>query len=520
VTVRTTYRPIGETLPSLVFAGTMLFASGKAAMAVEDEPPERQPNIIYILADDLGYRELGCYGQERIRTPNLDRLAAEGMRFTRHYSGSPVCAPSRCVLLTGRHTGHTPIRGNKEMGGWGPEEPEGQMPLPDEQVTLAELLQQRGYVTGAFGKWGLGGPGSEGHPNHQGFDHFYGYLCQRVAHNYYPTHLWRNHDVDVLHNNDYFRAHQSIAEPLPNESDYDRYRGGDYAPMEMRHEALAFIRRNAERPFFLYVPSIIPHVALQAPQEYVDRYPRAWDQEPYLGQQGYLPNPRPRATYAAMISFLDETVGRIMETIADLGLDDETIIMFSSDNGTTFAGGVDRAFFDSLGELRGTKCTLYEGGIRVPMIARWPGRIEAGSVTDHVSAFQDVLPTVMEIVVGAAPGSIDGISFAPTLLGSGAQREHEFLYWEYPERDQQQAVLIGDFKAIRTNLRRGNLTIELYDLSADPPESRDVAAEHPEIVERAERIMYEERRPSAAFPIKALDELDAAPAGSRDLHAR
>jgi len=394
------------------------------------------------------------------------------------------------------------------MGGWGPEEPEGQFPLPPEEVTLAELLQERGYATCAVGKWGLGGPGSTGHPCNQGFDHFYGYLCQRVAHNYYPTHLWRNHDVDVLHDNDYFKAHQRIDAPLPAEADYERYRGGTHAPAEIADEALKFIADHQEEPFFLYYASLIPHLALQAPPEWVDQYPREWDPEHYLGNRGYLPNPRPRATYAAMISFLDDVVGRIVKKLDAAGLADDTIIIFTSDNGTTYTGGCDREFFNSLGELRGHKGQLYEGGIRVPMIAAWPGHIAPRTVSGHAGAACDLAPTVMELIGAEAPGDIDGISFAPTLTGAGDQREHEFLYWEHPEGGQWQAVLMdGRYKALRMQLRKGDLAIHLYDLVEDPGEEHDIAAERPALVERAERLMREGRTVNANYPIKALDEL-------------
>lgn len=480
------------------------------------QPESAPPNIVYIYADDLGCHELGSFGQEKIRTPNLDRLAAEGMRLTRHYSGSAVCAPSRCVLLTGKHSGRAIIRGNKEVGGWGPEEPEGQWPLPDEEITLAELLQACGYTTGAFGKWGLGGPGSEGHPCNQGFDHFYGYLCQRVAHNYYPTHMWRNHDVDVLHNNDFFRAHQKINAPLASETAYNNaYRGGDFAPEAMLDEAIGFVNQHAsDGPFFLYFPSPIPHLALQAPQEFVDQYPREWDETHYLGDKGYLPNARPRATYAAMITYLDFSVGKIIEALDSQGVLENTIILFSSDNGASWVGGVDMAFFNSLGNLRGRKATLWEGGIRVPTIAWWPGHIEAGTETDIISGQHDTLPTIMDLIgfaedVSSIPGGIDGISLAPTLLGRPQdQVHHDHLYWEFPEGSQQQAVLMGRgrYKAIRPNLRRGGLAIELYDLNTDPGESNNIAADHPDLVKRAGEIMQREHRPSELFPIKALDE--------------
>ncbi|MBT8484648.1 MAG: arylsulfatase [Phycisphaerae bacterium] len=464
------------------------------------------PNIIYILADDLGYQELGCYGQEKIRTPNIDRLATEGMRFREHYSGSPVCASSRCALLTGKHLGHAVVRGNREVGGWGPEEPEGQMPLPAPEVTIGELLQGLGYTTGIFGKWGLGGPGSEGHPNEQGFDHFYGYLCQRVAHNYYPTHLWRNHDVDVLHGNRHFRAHQRLATPPSDPAAFAAYRGDDYAPRAIADETLAFIRANHEEPFFVLYSSVIPHLALQVPDEELDAYPRDWDPEPYLGQRGYLPHPRPRAAYAAMISHLDANVGRLLTLLEELEIADDTIVLFSSDNGTTYVGGCDRAFFDSLGPLRGHKGTLWEGGIRVPMIARWPGRIAAGVVTDHISAFPDVLPTLMELCGGPTPIGIDGLSFAPTLLGDGEQREHAYLYWEHPEGGQEQAIRVGRHKAIRRGLKKNpDAPFQLFDLETDIGESTDLAETHPDIVRELRSLARQARVPSPVFEIPALD---------------
>jgi arylsulfatase A len=471
--------------------------------------PDR-PNIILVLADDLGLYELGCYGQEKIRTPHIDRLAAEGMRLDRFYSASTVCAPARACLMTGLHTGHSPIRGNKEGGGWGPEEPEGQNPLPAESVTLAERLKGLGYSTAVFGKWGLGGPGSSGAPNFQGFDHFYGYNCQRVAHNYYPTHLWRNHDVDVLHGNDHFRAHQRIPEPLATEAEYaERYAGNDYAPEEIALEAENWIaahkKDRPDDPFFIYYASIIPHVALQAPAEWVDRYPRDWDPEPYLGQRGYLPNPRPRATYAAMISFLDDVVGRLRAAVEAAGEADNTLILITSDNGTTFNGGVDHAFFRSLGDLRGHKTNLYEGGIRVPMVAWWPGRIGAGTTSDVVAQLPDLHPTVVEAAGGEMPGGLDGLSLMPTLTGDGEQAVHEHLYWEFPEGRQQQAVLLGGrWKAVRPNLKKG-APLELYDLSRDPGETRDLAGERPDVVAWAKTRMRESRFPSDLFRIPALD---------------
>lgn len=405
----------------------VLIACLSALAPAQDAP--RGPNVVLIYADDLGYAELGAYGQERIRTPNIDRLAAEGMRFTQYYSGSPVCAPSRCVLLTGRHTGHAAIRGNFEVPGtrWhDPESPEGQAPMPADEITLAERLKSRGYTTGAFGKWGLGGPGSEGHPCYQGFDHFYGYLCQRVAHNYYPTHLWRNHDVDILPGNTFFRSAQKIDAPLDNEDAYNqRFRGKHYAPTEIAQEMLMWLDASDDKPFFLYYAPIIPHLALQAPQEWVDRYPAEWDDKHYLGNAGYLPNARPRATYAAMISYLDDVVGRILAHLDESGLSEDTIVLFTSDNGPSWVGGVDLAFFGSAGPWRGRKAELWEGGIRVPLIARWPGHIAPASTSDLPCVAYDLAPTVLDFIAlpqdagGTAssrpsPDShYDGLSLAP-----------------------------------------------------------------------------------------------------------
>lgn len=497
---------------ALFVAAAAVLLLVQAAASAQAQPRQRPPNIVFIMADDLGYRELGSFGQERIRTPNLDRLAAEGMRLTRHYSGSAVCAPTRAVLMTGRHTGHSPIRGNRERGGWGPEEPEGQHPLPAEEVTIAELLGRAGYATGGFGKWGLGGPGTEGHPNFQGFDHFYGYLCQRVAHNYYPTHLWRNHDVDVLHGNRYFAAHQRIEAPLASEEEYDkRFAGEDYAPEHIAGEMLGWVRRHhersPERPFFLYYPTVIPHLALQAPRDFVDMYPRSWDEVHYLGDRGYLPSPRPRATYAAMITHLDDSVGRLLGLLEELGLAEDTIVVFTSDNGTSYVGGVDREFFDSLGELRGRKGTLWEGGIRVPTIVRWPGRIAPGSQSDLPGYHPDWLPTLAEAAGMEPPEGLDGESLLGELTGSGSGPGERALYWEFPEGPQQQAVIFGAggrWKAIRPALRDDPDRLELYDLHGDPAERHDLAAAEPALVARALEMM-QNRVASRLFPIPAID---------------
>ncbi|UCC72635.1 MAG: arylsulfatase [Gemmatimonadota bacterium] len=459
------------------------------------------PNIIFILADDLGYGELGSYGQVKIRTPNLDRLAIGGMRFTQHYSGSPVCAPSRAVLLTGLHTGHTYIRDNDEMPErgdvWHDLSLEGQRPLPENSYSIGTMLQAAGYTTAAIGKWGLGGPGSSGEPNRQGFDHWYGYLCQRIAHNYYPPHLWRNTEKHVLEN-EYFYPHQRLPEHVdPHDpASYESYSGTQYSMDLMMEEALSFIQRNRDRPFFLYLPFPVPHVALQVPDESVVEYEGAFPETPYRGERGYLPHRTPRAAYAAMITRMDREIGRIIALLEQLGLDDSTLVLFTSDNGPTFNGGTDSEFFSSAGPLRGLKTELYEGGIRVPLIARWPRHIEGGTIADHVSAFWDFLPTFAELARAEIPVQVDGLSLLPTLLGRpDDQQRHEYLYWEYQGR---QAVRLGDWKGYRA---RVDGAIELYDLGTDVAEQHNVADEHPEVVGRIAEIMLSGRTESDLFPL-------------------
>jgi arylsulfatase A len=469
----------------------------------------RQPNIIFILADDLGYSELGCYGQQKIRTPNLDRLAAEGMRFTQHYSGNAVCAPSRCVLMTGMHPGHALIRDNREV------QPEGQWPIPDNTVTIARLLKAGGYRTGAFGKWGLGGPGSTGDPLNQGIDRFYGYNCQRAAHNYYPTYLWDD-DRRVRLNNPEFSAHQKLPDgaDASDPGSYAAYTGSEYAPDLITEQALRFIRDNKNRAFFLYYPTTVPHLALQVPADSLREYFGKWDDPPYTGHNGYLPQFAPRATYAAMITRMDREVGRMMALLKELRLDENTIVIFSSDNGPTYdrIGGSDSEFFHSAGQFRGLKGSLYEGGNRVPLIVRWGGRISPGSTSDLVTGFEDWMPTLLELAgaSGIIPKNLDGLSFAPTLLG-GRQAARPFLYREFPGYGGQQYVRIGDWKGIRQNLQpagkdtKPNLHVELYDLRTDPSETLDVSAEHPDIATKIEKIMKEQHSPSKDFPFPALD---------------
>ena len=470
------------------------------------EKPERLPNIILIMADDLGYSELGCYGQKIIRTPNIDRLAGEGMKFTQFYAGSPVCAPSRCVLLTGKHTGHAYLRDNYEMGGFRDEEEGGQLPLPAGTNTLGSMLREKGYKTAAIGKWGLGGPGSEGVPNKQGFDYFYGYLCQKQAHNYYPTHLWENDQWDTL-NNVFFMPHQRFEGDPSNPEDFEKYKGNDYSLDKMMEKALSFIREQEENPFFLYLPLTIPHLALQVPEESLRDYLGRFPDKAYLGGRSYLPHRHPRAAYAAMITRMDVEIGRLRLFLEKLELAENTIIIFTSDNGPTYGGigGSDTEFFNSAGNLRGLKGSVYEGGIRVPVIVWWKGKVSPGDVTDHIAGFQDLMPTLAEITgVKHAPEN-DGISFLPLILGK-EQEQHDYLYWEFPAYGGQQALRKENWKAVRQGLvKNPSAPVELYDLEKDPGEVNDISGRNTEIVKELQQLMQEARIPSDHFPFPALD---------------
>lgn len=505
-------RRVWEDFAVIFLAGLLLEPGALPAVGAD------RPNIVFVLADDLGYGELGCFGQTKIRTPHLDELAADGMRLTQHYSGNAVCAPSRCVLMTGKHPGHAFIRDNRSTP------PEGQYPIPADTVTLPKLLSQSGYVCGGFGKWGLGGPGSTGEPLRQGLHRFFGFNCQGVAHNHFPTYLWDD-DRKVRLNNPEFSAHQALAKDLDphNAASYSQFTGKEYAQDRIIDQALKFIRDNRSRPFFLYVPSTIPHVALQVPEDSLREYLGKFDETPYTGNKGYLPHFAPRAAFAAMITRLDRDVGRIVAAVRELGLEDNTLFIFSSDNGPldhAYQGfaGTDGRFFNSTGPLRGQKGSLYEGGIRVPTIVRWKGKIPPGTTQEFVSGFEDWLPTLLE-VAGAKeliPPDIDGISLMPTLLGQ-KQPDRPFLYREFPSYGGQQSVRIGDWKGVRQGLKPTGqnrhqpprMSIELYNLKKDIGETRDVAAEHPDIVARIERIMREQHTPSAEFPLPALDQLVA-----------
>lgn len=449
-----------------------------------------KPNIIFIMADDLGYNELGCYGQEIIKTPGIDRIASEGITFTQFYSGSPVCAPSRCVLLTGYHTGHSFVRNNFEVkGGDGFL---GQMPLADSILTIAEILKKEGYSTAAIGKWGLGRVNSEGDPNNQGFDLFFGYNCQRHAHNHYPRYLVRNQDTIRYKGND------------------RQLTGKYYSQDEFIREAVGFIYDNKDQPFFLYLPFAIPHLSIQIPEESLEMYKGIIPEEDYE-HNGYLKHPYPRAGYAAMITHMDKGVDQILATLKELGLEEKTIVIFTSDNGPTFnrLGGSDSEFFKSAGEFRGFKGSVYEGGIRVPLVIRWPGKIKAGTVSDHISAFQDILPTLAEIA-GAktmTPANTDGISFVPTLQKTGTQHNHDYLYMEFPNYSGQQMVRMGKWKGVRKDMFKGNMNIELYNLEEDISEQHDISLKYPDIVERIREIMKKEHLQSDIFPFEQIDTI-------------
>jgi len=444
------------------------------------------PNIVFILADDLGYGDLGCYGQQYIETPHIDGLAGEGMRFTQFYAGATVCAPSRSVLLTGQHGGHTYIRDNRGV------QPEGQYPLADSVQTFARLLQDAGYVTGAFGKWGLGMVGTSGAPDRKGFDTFFGYNCQLRAHRYYPRHLWHNDEKVILEGNDL--VDKAV-----------------YAPEVIQRQTLKFIEDHRDTPFFLFVPTVLPHAELQGPEdEHYRKYENSFTETPHKGADygpdasigGYASVAKPRATFAAMVSRLDAYVGEIVAKLDELGLTENTIVIFSSDNGSHLEGGADPVFFNSSGGLRGYKRDLYEGGIRVPFIVKWPGKVAGGTESDFIGAFWDVMPTFVELAGAEAPNYTDGISFLPTLLGRGDQQEqHQFLYWEFHPNGGRQAVRMGKWKAVRLQAKdKEKATLALYDLENDPSERKNLKENHPEVVQQMGAFMAQAHQGSEVFP--------------------
>jgi arylsulfatase A len=485
-----------------------------ARTPVPKGPPVRRDraakplNVVFILADDLGWGELGSYGQRKIPTPNLDRLAAQGTRFTQHYSGAPVCAPSRCVLMTGKHLGHAEVRGNRQAQVAFPEFTEGQHPLSERAVTFAQVFQKAGYATGAMGKWGLGPVGSTGDPNRKGFDLFFGYNCQAVAHSHYPAHLWRNAEK-VSINPKPIPGHAKRPE---GEVRLEDWIGEAHAPRLMVEEAERFVAANAARPFFLYLPFIEPHVAMHPPRESVERFPAEWDREVYRGANGYLPHPRPRAAYAAMIHDLDDHVGRVLAALDRAGVADRTLVVFTSDNGATHearadprfhVGGADPVFFNSTAGLRGYKGSVYEGGIRVPMIARLPGRIAAGVVNDTPGCFADWFPTLCEAAGLGKPDGLDGESLWPVLRGGSRKAvRRKPMIWVFPEYGGQVAVRLGRFKLVRQRLMtKSPGAWEVYDLSKDRAEAHDIAASHAGLIRQAEEVLRHEVEGNSVFPL-------------------
>lgn len=466
----------------------ILAAMGAFGFSCANKKAKTHPNIVFILADDLGYGDLSCYGQKKFSTPNIDALAARGMLFTQHYAGTTVCAPSRSSLMTGQDTGHTPIRGNRST------EPEGQWPLPAASLTIAEVLKGAGYATGAFGKWGLGYIETEGDPNKQGFYRFYGYNCQALAHNYYPDHLWNNHERVSLTEN----------------AAGSRVR---YAPHMIHEQAMQFVEANRERPFFLYYASVIPHAELVLPEKHMEAFRGKYLPEPaYKGTEpgdpafqkgGYATQPEPHAAFAAMVTLLDQQVGELMTKLKELDLDKNTIVIFSSDNGPHLEGGADPDYFDSNGLLRGYKRDLYEGGIRVPMIVSWTDRIAAQSISHHVSAFWDVLPTITDLLGLPQPADTQGLSFLPTLLGESGQPAHEYLYWEFIERGGAKAIRKGDWKLVVTNvLHPDKAAYELYNLREDEGEQHNVAHLHEDVVMELKQLLLSARVPAPDFPFE------------------
>lgn len=479
------------------------------ATAAQKQKKNQKPNIIYILADDLGRAEIGNYGQQLIETPNMDALSNSGMTFSNHYSGTAVSAPSRCILFTGLHSGHAYIRGNDEGAHrgnvWNHEAMladstlEGQMPVPENTIMIPAMMKKAGYKTACIGKWGLGYPGSVSTPNKMGFDFFYGYNCQRQSHTYYPPFLYRNETREYLPNQ---------VQPVPgvkldkgadpkDPQSYAKYQKEVYSPDLMYNELIDFVKESKDEPFVLFWTTPLPHVPLQAPEKWINYYiGKFGDEEPYLGDKGYYPCRYPRATYAAMVSYWDEQIGGLVAELKKQGIYENTIIMFTSDNGPTFNGGSDSPWFDSAKPHRSDKgwgkASIREGGIRTPLIISWPKKIKAGSQSNHLSAFWDMMPTFCDIA-GVQTPPTDGISMLPEMIGqTQKQQKHEFLYWEYCEAGGEKAVRMGPWKAYLPKILKGNREIELYNIELDPREQTNVAKYHPEVVRRAAEIMKSE----------------------------
>jgi arylsulfatase A-like enzyme len=444
----------------------------------------KKPNIILIVADDLGYGDIGCYGQQKIETPNIDKLAKEGLKFNQFYAGTTVCAPSRASLLTGLHTGHTPIRGNKGT------QPEGQTPLPDSVITFVNKLQQAGYITAAFGKWGLGFITTSGDPQKKGFDKFYGYNCQSLAHNYYPDHLWNNHErIDLTSNLKYDSA---------------------YSADLIQQQAIDFLQIKHDKPVFVFLPYTLPHGDVIAPHDSVyDYYIKKFNEQRLAQRPTNYSNqkrtfePYPHAAFAAMVSRLDKYVGEIVRTLKANGVLDNTLIIFTSDNGPHRENGGDPDFFNSNGVFKGIKRDLYEGGIRVPFIAYWKGKIDPG-VSNQPAAFWDLYPTFLEMAAVSFTKTIDGFSILPLLLKKGNQKQHDYYYWEFHENNGRQAVRWKNWKGIKLSVGKdANAALELYDLATDPGEQNNVASKYPAIVKRIEQIMKEAHVANKDWPLLA-----------------
>ncbi|MBR5176497.1 MAG: arylsulfatase [Bacteroidales bacterium] len=471
--------------------GLLWLAGGALAAAScgQEKAGLQPPNIVFILADDLGWGDLSCYGQEKFSTPNIDALAQDGLRFTQCYSGTTVSAPSRSCLVTGTHSGHTAVRGNVELP------PEGQFPLPEGSQTFFNDLKSIGYTTGAFGKWGLGFVDSTGDPFKQGVDYFFGFNCQLLAHSYYPDHLWDNdRRVELKDNRD----------DIP-------YGEGTYAPDLIHEKAIQFLEERTEdgKPFFLWYPTTIPHAELIVPEDsiilkfrgtYPEKPYKGIDDGPYFRKGGYVSQEYPHATFAAMVTRLDNYVGDIVTKLKALGLYENTVILFASDNGPHKEGGHDPDFFNSNGPWKGYKRDVYEGGIRVPMIVSWPGHIAKGE-TDFMCSFWDMMPTLRDLTGSASPDGMDGVSLLPLLKGKGKQKEHDFLYFEFQELGGRQAVRKGPWKLVHMDIRGDSPRFELYNLENDPGETEDLAAKMPEKVNELKVIMDESHIPNPDFPL-------------------
>jgi arylsulfatase A-like enzyme len=449
----------------------ILILLGLTVVSCQQSQNQQKPNVIFIMADDLGYADLGCYGQKLIKTPNIDKLAKEGMRFTQAYSGSSVCAPARSVLMTGMHTGHTRIRGNHGLGGvMGIGGTDGRVPIKDEDFTLAELMKSAGYTTGMVGKWGLGEPNTTGEPNAQGFDEFYGFLNQRRAHSYYPDYIWKNKEKVELTGN-------------------KNGKGTDYTHDLFADYSVDFIKRHKKEPFFLYLPLCIPHSRYELPDQGIYK-DKDW--------------PEDAIAYAAMISRMDKSIGQIMEALKENGLDENTIIFFTSDNGAAESSQTWK-MFESNAPLRGVKRDPYEGGIRVPMIVRYPSKIAQGETSDLPWYFADVLPTLAELTGVSTPNDIDGTSVLTTLKGGNQDFSNRTMYWEFYEKDGWRATRFGDWKAIQRDMhKKEHQPIEIYNLKNDVGETTNLAEQHPELVEKAEHIFKESHIPSSHYVWKHL----------------